>query len=321
MTNEDLKKYFEEHPELVSTLKQSVIDEIEDYHTMYGNYPNAFECKVVYHSDREGIVTNILVTETPQNISQAEDENYFFYPKNLEEFISLLANIKLDRFEDLPNSTEIYDWLNESEFSTAGEDFTIIDVLGMWEYCDPITKPFVSENELVTITRQDYYSFPCPLNGNSFTDDQMQELANTIGVHLERDYRLSKEEIEDENNDFAQDVLWELIENVALDMGMEYCDDVARKKERELFELANESISLFNEDLYLQFEKSIALNKKTYPEYDWIDGIQVVDDSVVVWLSSENSEDIFSLDIELFDEYTIDEMKKALQHTIKKKLV
>jgi hypothetical protein len=155
----------------------------------------------------------------------------------------------------------------------------------------------------------------------TFDDVKMQELVNTISIHLDRDYRFTKEEIEDYNNDHVQDVLWELIESVALDMGMEYCEDVARKKERELFELANESIALFNEDLYLQFEKSIALNKKTYPEYDWIDGIQVVDDSVVVWLSSENSEDIFSSDIELFDEHTIDEMKKALQYTIKKKLV
>ena len=44
----------------------------------------------------------------------------------------------------------------------------------------------------------------------------------------------TKEEIEDYNNDFAQDVLWELIESVALDMGMEYCEDVARKKQQEL---------------------------------------------------------------------------------------
>ena len=100
-------------------------------------------------------------------------------------------------------------------------------------------------------------------------------------------------------------------------MGMGYCEDVANKKQRELIELANESIAMFDEDGYIQFEKSIALNKTTYPEYDWIDGIQLVDDSIVVWLSTENSEDIFSSDIELFDEHTIDEMKSALQHTIK----
>jgi hypothetical protein len=150
-----------------------------------------------------------------------------------------------------------------------------------------------------------------------FNDSKMQELVNTIAIHLDRDYRFTKEDIDDVDNDYAQDVLWELIESVALSMGMEYCEDVARKKKQELLELANESITMFDEDGYIQFEKSIALNKTTYPEYDWIDGIQLVDDSIVVWLSTEKSEDIFSSDIELFDEYTIDEMKSALQHTIK----
>lgn len=318
MTNEDLKKYFEQHPELVSTLKESVIDQIEDYHTMYGNYPNAFECKVVYHSDREGIVTNILVTETPQNISQAEDENYFFYPKNLEEFISLLANIKLDRFEDLPNSTEIYDWLNESEFSTAGEDFTIIDVLGMWECCDPITKPFVSENELVTITRQDYYSFPCPLSANSFTDDQMQELANTIGVHLERDYRLSKEEIEDQDNDFAQDSLWELIEVCAVNMGMQYEGDVTIME--EIKTLLKDNESKLNEDNYIQFNKSVRAKYKSNDNtYYWVDGLQIMsNDEVFVWTSSVNSEEIDPLNLLSFnDETLLLNIKEELEKTLK----
>jgi hypothetical protein len=240
----------------------------------------------------------------------------------LEEFKTLLANITTDRLEELQDPATCYDSLNEDELSNSGEDFTIIDVVDMYYEVEPIDKEFTSENGLVTLSRNDYYSgFPIPMEACTFDDVKMQELVNTISIHLDRDYRFTKEEIEDYNNDYVQDVLWELIESVALDMGMEYCEDVARKKERELFELANESIALFNEDLYLQFEKSIALNKKTYPEYDWIDGIQVVDDSVVVWLSSENSEDIFSSDIELFDEHTIDEMKKALQYTIKKKLV
>ena len=126
-----------------------------------------------------------------------------------------------------------------------------------------------------------------------------------------------KEDIDDVDNDHAQDVLLDLTESVALSMGMEYCEDVASQKQRELLELANESISMLDEDGYIQFEKSITLKKETYPEYDWIDGIQLIDDSIVVWLSTENSEDIFSSDIELFDEHTIDEMKSALQYTIK----
>lgn len=182
---------------------------------------------------------------------------------------------------------------------------------------ETLDKEFTSDNGLLTLTRRDYYSIPIPMEASQFNDSQMQELVNTIAVHLDRDYRFTKEDIDDVDNDHAQDVLWELIESVAISMGMEYCEDVANKKQRELIELSNESIAMFDEDGYIQFEKSIALDKTTYPEYDWIDGIQLVDDSIVVWLSTENSEDIFSSDIELFDEHTIDEMKSALQHTIK----
>jgi len=305
------------------TLKQSVSEQLNEYFQTNGHFPNVLECKVVWHNSfREGEIALIRITDSSYAELYQYDEEYLFYPKNLEEFKTLLANITTDRLEELQDPATCYDSLNEDELSNSGEDFTIIDVVDMYNEVEPIDKEFTSENGLLTLSRNDYYSgFPIPMEACTFDDVKMQELVNTISIHLDRDYRFTKEEIEDYNNDNVQDVLWELIESVALDMGMEYCEDVARKKERELFELANESISLFNEDLYLQFEKSIALNKKTYPEYDWIDGIQVVDDSVVVWLSSENSEDIFSSDIELFDEHTIDDMKKALQYTIKKKLV
>jgi hypothetical protein len=181
-----------------------------------------------------------------------------------------------------------------------------------------LDKEFTSDNGFLTLTRRDYYSsFPIPMEACQFNDSKMQELVNRIAITLDKDYHFTKEDIDNVDNYYAQDVLWELIESVAVYMGMEYCEDVASKKQRELLELANENISMFDEDGYIQFEKSITLNKETYPEYDWIDGIQLVDDSIVVWLSTENSEDIFSSDIELFDEHTIDEMKSALQHTIK----
>lgn len=182
---------------------------------------------------------------------------------------------------------------------------------------ETLDKKFTSDNGLLTLTRRDYYSIPIPMEACQFNDSKMQELVNTIAIHLDRDYRFTKEDIDDVDNDHAQDVLWDLTESVALSMGMEYCEDVASQKQRELLELANESISMLDEDGYIQFEKSITLNKETYPEYDWIDGIQLIDDSIIVWLSTENSEDIFSSDIELFDEHTIDEMKSALQYTIK----
>ena len=95
-------------------------------------------------------------------------------------------------------------------------------------------------------------------------------------------------------------------------------EDIAKRKEVELIELAYETICIFNEDNYLQFEKSVSLDKETYPEYDWIDGIQLVGNSIVVWLSTENSEDVFSLDIEEFDAETIGEIIDALKYTKKK---
>ena len=212
------------------TLKARVGQELIEYFQTNGQTPNVFECKVVWHNNfREAEVAKIRIIDSTYSELYEYDEEYLFYSRNLEEFGTLLANITTDRLDDLQDPATCYENLNEDELSDSGEDFTIIDVVDMY-------------NEI---------------------------------------------------------------------------EDVASKKQQELFELANESISMFDEDLYLQFEKSITLNKETYPEYDWIDGIQLVDDSIVVWLSTENSEDIFSSDIELFDEHTIDEMKSALKHTIK----
>ena len=302
------------------TLKARVGQELIDYFQTNGQTPNVMECKVVWHNNfREAEIAKIRIIDSTYSELYGYDEEYLFYSRNLEEFGTLLANITTDRLDDLQDPATCYDNLNEDELSDSGEDFTIIDVVDMYHEAEPLDKEFTSDNGFLTLTRRDYYSsFPIPMEASQFNDSKMQELVNTIAVHLDRDYRFTKEEIEDCNNYYAQDVLWELIETVALSMGMEYCEDVARKKQQELFELVSkESITMFDECGYIQFEKSIALNKKTYPEYDWIDGIQLVDDSIVVWLSTENSEDIFSSDIELFDEHTIDEMKSAFLYTIK----
>lgn len=301
------------------TLKARVGQELIEYIQTNGQFPNVFECKVVWHNNfREAEIAKIRIVDSTYSELYGYNEEYIFYSRGYEEFKDLLANITTDRLDDLQDPANCYENLNEDELSDSGEDFTIIDVVDMYHEAEPLDKEFTSDNGFLTLTRRDYYSsFPIPMEASQFNDSKMQELVNTIAIHLDRDYRFTKEDIDDVDNDYAQDVLWELIESVALSMGMEYCEDVASKKQRELLELANESISMLDEDGYIQFEKSIALNKTTYPEYDWIDGIQLVDDSIVVWLSTEKSEDIFSSDIELFDEHTIDEMKSALQHTIK----
>lgn len=305
------------------TLKENVSEQLNEYFKTNGEFPNVLECKVVWHNSfSEGEIAKIRIIDSSYTELYEYDDEYLFYPKNLEEFKTLLANITIERLEDLQDPVTCYDCLNEDELSNSGEDFTIIDVVDMYNEIEPIDKEFTSDNGLLTLSRCDYYSgFPMPMEACKFDDVKMQELVNTIAIHLERDYRFTKEEINDYNNDNVQDIVWELIESVAVSMGMEYCEDIASKAERELIELANENISIFDNDLYLQFEKSIALKKETYPEYDWIDGIQVLDNSIVVWVSTENSKDIFSEYIEMFDEYTIDEIKKALQYTIKKKLV
>ena len=301
------------------TLKARAGQELIDYFKTNGQTPNVMVCKVVWHNNfREAEIAKIRIIDSAYSELYGYDDEYLFYSRNFEEFGDLLANITTDRLNDLQDPATCYENLNEDELSDSGEDFTIIDVVDMYHEPEPLDKEFTSDNGFLTLTRRDYYSIPIPMEACQFNDSKMQELVNTIAIHLDRDYRFTKEDIDDVDNDYAQDVLWELIESVALSMGMEYCEDVASKKQQELFELANENISMFDEDRYIQFEKSITLNKETYPEYDWIDGIQLVDDSIVVWLSTENSEDIFSSDIELFDEHTIDEMKYALQHTIKK---
>ena len=300
------------------TLKARVGQELIEYIQTNGQFPNVFECKVVWHNNfREAEIAKIRIVDSTYSELYGYDEEYIFYSRGYEEFKDLLANITTDRLDDLQDPATCYDNLNENELSDRGKDFTIIDVVDMYHEAEPLDKEFTSDNGFLTLTRRYYYSIPIPMEACQFNDSKMQELVNTIAIHLDRDYRFTKEDIDGVDNDYAQDVLCELTESVALSMGMEYCEDVASKKEQELLELANESITMFDEDGYIQFEKSIALNKETYPEYDWIDGIQLVDDSIVVWLSTENSEDIFNSDIELFDEYTIDEMKSALQHTIK----
>ena len=212
------------------TLKARVGQELIEYFQTNGQTPNVMECKVVWHNEfREAEIAKIRIVDSTYSELYGYDEEYLFYSRNFEEFGTLLANITTDRLDDLQDPYTSYYCLNENELSDSGEDFTIIDVVDMY-------------NEI---------------------------------------------------------------------------EDVASQKQRELLELANENFSMLDEDGYIQFEKSIALDKETYPEYDWIDGIQLIDDSIVVWLSTENSEDIFSSDIELFDEHTIDEMKSALQYTIK----
>lgn len=126
-----------------------------------------------------------------------------------------------DPDKDFRDLTRVY-----TIFDIQGDIISISDEYGESEvYANELEKVFISKNNLVTLSRQDYYTFPIPMEADYFNDEKMQELVDTIGVHLERDYRFTKEQLDDFNNVKVQDILWELVESVALDMGMVYCDE------------------------------------------------------------------------------------------------
>lgn len=75
-------------------------------------------------------------------------------------------------------------------------------------------------SEHFTISRGDYESFPCPMFAWKWTDEQMEELAKSIGQKLCR---------YDENDpDGMEDDFWITMEDEAVAMGMQYYDDLTK---------------------------------------------------------------------------------------------
>ena len=71
-----------------------------------------------------------------------------------------------------------------------------------------------------------------------------------------------------------------------------------------------------NNDGYIQFDKSVRNHDVSAP-YQWIDGLQLVKHSgeVSVWLSTENSENIYSIPLENIERHeTL--LGEILQHLI-----
>lgn len=85
----------------------------------------------------------------------------------------------------------------------------------------------------IRICRRDYEHFSCPLCACEFSDKQMKKLADNIANELMFKYGYSEEDITrmfdkydtDECEDF-NDLVFQVIENCAVDMGMRYYDDM-----------------------------------------------------------------------------------------------
>ena len=208
------------------TLKECVEEDVKQYIKKHSIEPDVFECKIAWKGSKDGQVDLIRIYDGEDSDMLPDDDDYLFYSKTLNDFYGLLANITLNRVAELPDYDEVTEYLTEEEWGDSDEDFVIVDVLDMWSTKDPITKQFTSSNGYVTISRGDYYSFPCPMCAGDFNDEKMQKLADTIGNVLENEYRYTKEEITDEENEDCQDALWKEIEDCALTMGMKYLEDI-----------------------------------------------------------------------------------------------
>ena len=89
----------------------------------------------------------------------------------------------------------------------------------------------------LSVCRRDYKNLPCPMYTAEFTDVQMQLLIATIydaladNYYFDEEYLLKyiKNELEDYEIRIKEDIdeaYWKEMENVALNMGMPYYEDI-----------------------------------------------------------------------------------------------
>ncbi len=84
----------------------------------------------------------------------------------------------------------------------------------------------------VGITREDYESLPCAMYAMEFTDEQMQELVNRVANVLRTQYGYTEYEIsclEEDSEELEEyyEFFWREMENIAIDMGMRYYEDMS----------------------------------------------------------------------------------------------
>ena len=95
------------------------------------------------------------------------------------------------------------------------------------------------------VSRGHYEGMPAPMYAGEFDDDQMTELAERIYLCLSNEYSYSKEDLEkyfNNNNPNPNDlidydldmVFWREMENIAIEMGMRYYEDMTDEEYNEI---------------------------------------------------------------------------------------
>ena len=92
------------------------------------------------------------------------------------------------------------------------------------------------------VSRGDYESMPAPMYAGEFDDDEMTELAEKIYLCLSNEYSYSNEDLEKYFNYNPNDLIdydldmafWREMENIAIEMGMRYYEDMTDEEYEEI---------------------------------------------------------------------------------------
>ena len=100
-----------------------------------------------------------------------------------------------------------------------------------------LKKEFTSNG--VILSREDYESMPCAMYAMEFTDEQMQELVEKTANVLSAQYGYTEHEIsclEEDSQELEDyyDAFWREMENIALDMGMRYYEDMTDEEYQKI---------------------------------------------------------------------------------------
>lgn len=87
------------------------------------------------------------------------------------------------------------------------------------------------------VSRGDYEGLPIPMRSSDFSDDKMAELAKRIYLTLTNEYGYTDRELENYFNDTSANVdedldmaFWKEMEEIAVQMGMRYYEDIDNEK-------------------------------------------------------------------------------------------
>lgn len=91
------------------------------------------------------------------------------------------------------------------------------------------------------VSRGDYESMPAPMYAGEFDDDEMTELAEKIYLCLTNEYDYTDKDLEKYFNDKTAKIdydldmaFWREMENIAIEMGMRYYEDMTDEEYEEI---------------------------------------------------------------------------------------